>query len=208
MEFVTKYRGNEVVMPSAALKRAASKLSPRKLQQLIRSSEFEMRKYFTAVSDDLHRRHGSAWPGGTGPESLSRRSGAGLRSVKNFMVKGTGEGATGYFRLNRYMAFHERGGWIRAKSAKFLTIPLPAALNANGTPRQLSARQWQGTFIARSRAGNLIIFQKRGREIVPLYVLKKSVRIRARLGLKKTLVRLRPSFRRGMVQRINELMKD
>jgi hypothetical protein len=123
------------------------------------------------------------------------------------MVRSKPNGAEGFFRLNRYMAMHEKGGVIRAKTSNYLTIPLPAALNGNGTPRQLSARQWQGTFVARSRAGNLIIFQKRGRDIVPLYVLKKSIRIRARLGLKKTLQRLRPLFRRGMMQRIRELKK-
>jgi hypothetical protein len=41
------------------------------------------------------------------------------------------------------------------------------------------------TFVGRSKAGNLIIFQRKGRTIVPLYVLKKEVRIKARLGLRR-----------------------
>jgi hypothetical protein len=85
-----------------------------------------------------------------------------------------------------YLNIHEYGGVIRATNAQFLTIPLPEALNSNGTPKFMSARQWNDTFVALSKKGNLIIFQRRGREIVPLYVLKKQVTIRARLGLRKT----------------------
>ncbi len=48
------------------------------------------------------------------------------------------------------------------------------ALNANGTPIKLSAREWTNTFVAKSKAGNLIIFQKRGRQIAPLYVLEEQ----------------------------------
>ena len=64
---------------------------------------------------------------------------------------------------------------------------LPAALNSHGTPRTKGPRDWQNTFVAKSKAGNLIIFQKRGSQIMPLYVLKTSVTIKPRLGMKKTL---------------------
>jgi hypothetical protein len=86
-----------------------------------------------------------------------------------------------------YGRIHETGGTIRAKNGKYLTIPLPAALNSDGTPKKRSAREWDRTFVRESKAGNLLIFQKRGSGIVPLYVLKKKVRIPARLGLGDTL---------------------
>jgi hypothetical protein len=68
-----------------------------------------------------------------------------------------------------------------------LTIPLPAALDARGVPRKRSARDWDNTFVQKSRRGNLLIFQRRGREIVPLYALKPEVRVRARLGVRDEL---------------------
>jgi hypothetical protein len=75
---------------------------------------------------------------------------------------------------------------IRPKRAKYLTIPLPAALNANGTPKKSSARAWENTFVIRSKAGNLLIVQKNGTQITPLYVLKPEVYIPPRLGLGAT----------------------
>jgi hypothetical protein len=54
-------------------------------------------------------------------------------------------------------------------------------------PYRRSARDWDNTFVARSKKGNLIIFQRRGVQITPLYVLKTSVKIPARLGMGQTL---------------------
>ena len=54
-------------------------------------------------------------------------------------------------------------------------------------PLQSSPRSWPNTFCTTSKAGNLIIFQKRGTSIVPLYVLKTQVTIPPRLGMRKTL---------------------
>ena len=51
----------------------------------------------------------------------------------------------------------------------------PAALDSTGQPLQSSPRDWPNTFVAQSKAGNLLIFQRRGTSIVPLYVLKTSV---------------------------------
>lgn len=85
-----------------------------------------------------------------------------------------------------YLMIHEYGGTIRARNSEYLTIPLPAALNAGGTPKKRSAREWNNTFIGQSKAGNMIIFQRNGRGVIPLYVLEKEVKLRARLGLRKT----------------------
>jgi hypothetical protein len=82
---------------------------------------------------------------------------------------------------------------IRAKSGKFLAIPLMAARtpggDARGAPR---SGMWGETFIARSKKGNLILFGKRiaqkgahagetRGDVVPLFVLKKEVKVKARV---------------------------
>jgi hypothetical protein len=67
-----------------------------------------------------------------------------------------------------------------------MAIPLPAALNANGTPKRPGPRSWSNTFVRESRKGNVIIFQRKGRKIVPLYLLRRKVRIPRRLGLRYT----------------------
>jgi hypothetical protein len=107
-----------------------------------------------------------------------------------------------------YARIQEFGGTITPKKAKFLAIPLPAALNANGTPIKSSPRDWPNTFCAKSKAGNLLIFQRRGTQIVPLYVLKSSVYIPPRLGLKKTLDAGIPYFvERAMDQMVRNLQQ-
>lgn len=82
-----------------------------------------------------------------------------------------------------YAAIHEYGGTIRPKKGRYLTIPLDAAKTAAGVARG-GARMFDNTFVQKSRAGNLIIFQKKGDRIIPLFVLKESVRIPKRLGLR------------------------
>lgn len=205
MEFETKLMGKPINLLDRRTVRASMRLSPAKLRVLLRISEYEVRRYFTAVSDEMHRKHGNPWPGGTGKGTLSRRSGAGLRSIKNFKVEGNPEGAKGTLRVSKTMFGHERARTIKAKRAKYLTIPLAAALNANGTPKYVSARQWKNTFVISTKKKKLFIVQKNGRKLTFLYALRKSVRIPARLGLRKSLVSNRSVFRNGMMARIREL---
>ena len=101
-------------------------------------------------------------PGGTSATSLSKRSGALVAAIAgSVQVKGTTfediQGSIGAPGIP-YARIQETGGIIRAKNVKFLTIPLPAALNANGTPIMKSARDWPNTFVAKTKAGNLVIF--------------------------------------------------
>lgn len=81
----------------------------------------------------------------------------------------------------KYAAVHEFGGTITGRP--WLTIPLKAALTARGVARG-TARSFANTFFDRSAAGNIILFQKRGHDRVPLFVLKHRVTIRARPALK------------------------
>lgn len=156
----------------------------------------ELRDFLENVAQALTERHSGAWPGGTTSDTLSRRSGKMLQTIVNSVgVRGkkftTIEGVIGGSAI---AAVHEFGATITPKKAKYLTIPLPAALNSDGTPKKKSAREWQHTFVAKSKAGNLIIFQRQGTKIVPLYVLKTSVTIPPRLGMQKTLTAGLPYF--------------
>ncbi len=150
-----------------------------------------LREYLSQVASVLVARNsGSA----TTPTSLAKRSGASVASImKSVKVKGTTwnnlEGSIGG---KETLVIHEYGGTIRAKG-KMLTIPLPAALGPRGIPPPFT-RQWKNTFVARSRKGNLIIFQRRGAGIVPLYVLKDEVKIPARLGMRAELRKQIPYF--------------
>jgi phage gpG-like protein len=77
-----------------------------------------------------------------------------------------------------YGPTHEFGGTIRPKRAQFLTVPLTAAKTAAGAGRG-RARDFPNTFIAKG-----IIFQRIGKRIIPLFVLKRMVRIPKRRSQK------------------------
>jgi len=151
-----------------------------------------LRQYMSGVVGSVRQRVSTPYPGGTSPAgrfpgTLSKRSGklASQFVDSNIRVQDTADGPVVSFTLSGIAAVHERGATIRAKNAQYLTIPLPAALNKNGTPKRPTARSWPNTFVQRSKKGNLLIFQKKGKDIIPLYVLKKSVVIPKRLAFKE-----------------------
>ena len=151
----------------------------------------EMREFLAQVVEAITERNSQAWPGGTTEKSLSVRSGALVEAIAGSMrMTGTSfndiQGQIGAPGIV-YARIQETGGTITAKNGKFLCIPLSAALNAAGLPINSSPRDWPNTFCAKSKAGNLIIFQKRGTTIIPLYVLKTSVYIPPRLNMQTTL---------------------
>ena len=76
--------------------------------------------------------------------------------------------------LVRYAGIQHRGGVIKAKSKKFLTIPFPGG-PADKARVQLRARDFKDTFIAKG-----IIFQKGKDKPVPLFILRKAVKIPAK----------------------------
>jgi len=143
----------------------------------------------------LAERHSGPYPGGTGPNSLAKRSGRLGRALRRPpMVMGTRlSNVYGEWKLPFYAGVHETGKVITAKGG-YLTIPLPAALNRNGTPKRPSARHWDKTFVQKSKKGNLIIFRNEGGKLVPLYVLKKSVRLPPRMGMRSVLQAGVPEF--------------
>jgi phage gpG-like protein len=87
----------------------------------------------------------------------------------------------------KYAALQNFGGTVTAKSGKFLAIPI-----AN-LPRSAKPRDFTNTFFAKSRKGNLILFENLGTKgkgknktanIRPLFVMKESVTIKPRPFMK------------------------
>lgn len=104
-----------------------------------------------------------------------------------------------------YAPIHEFGGTITPKRANFLTIPLGAAKTPAGAGRG-RARDFPNTFVRRSKAGKLIIFQKISRNrIIPLFLLVKSVRIPKRPWLKPAVEKNMSKIERIINRRIKEI---
>ena len=146
-------------------------------------------RHLDGVIAELTRRHSGPWPGGTSQRTLSKRSGR-LAEALARSRRSSGRrfrNVVGRIVIPSPYGIHEFGGTIAAEKAAFLTIPLPAALDSKGVPLKKRARDWDDTFTRTSKAGNLLIFQRRGKEIVPLYVLKRSVTVPARLGVGELL---------------------
>lgn len=170
----------------------------------------ELKTFLEGVARALAQRHGRAWPSGTTDKTLSKRSGASVQSIlQSVSVNGnTFDTIVGHIGGKFPLQVHEFGATIKAKGGKFLTVPLPAALDGKGVPIHKSARDWQNTFVAKTKAGNLVIFQKRGTTIVPLYVLKTQVVIKPRLGMRATLQAGLPYFVDRTVDAMVRDMRD
>ncbi|MBS7812353.1 phage tail protein [Roseococcus pinisoli] len=150
----------------------------------------ELTAYLGAAGKALATRHGGAWPTATGPKTLSKRTGNLVKSIQDSVsVEGTTlNNLRGVIGSNLiYAKTQENGATIVPKHSKYLAIPLPAAMDSRGVPLKPSPRSWDHTFVAKSKAGNLIIFRREGTQVIPLYVLKSKVYVPPRLGLRATL---------------------
>ena len=121
-----------------------------------------------------------------GGSGLQTRSGnAGLQG--SFNVHHDGKDLNSWemaeYTTSPYARIHEYGGTVRPKRSKYLAIPLAAAKTAGGDSRG-GPRSFTNTFFARSKAGNLILFQNQGskKKPLPLFVMKKQVTLKPRLG--------------------------
>lgn len=87
------------------------------------------------------------------------------------------------FTTSKSAPAHEHGALIRPRRRKYLAVPLAAVKTAAGDVRG-GPRSYSNTFFARSKAGNLILFQKRGagQAPTPLFAMVSQVRIPRRLG--------------------------
>lgn len=107
-----------------------------------------------------------------------------------------------------YANIHETGGTIRPRISKWLTIPLPAALTRSGVPRG-RARDFNNTFVRKSKLGNLIIFQKQGnRRILPLFLLKKSSIVSASKYLSRTKEAVEEEAKQVLVDGIKQQLSE
>ncbi len=179
----------------------------KKLPRLI---EGEIRNILLLVQAELAARHGSPWsPGQRNPTGdrtgrLSVRSGALQRHLaKPAVVKIKGqEIIVGQIVLPGKVGIHEDGGKIQARSKKFLAIPLPAALTSRGQRKLRDTRAHGNTFVIKSKRGNLLVVMKKGDQLIPLYLLKKSVTIPARLGVQATMNSRIAGFTDSTINRI------
>ena len=112
-----------------------------------------------------------------------------------------------------YAHIHEKGGKIEPVSAKYLKIPFkhdkPSLRNLTSTKSGVHRPNFNkdDTFIARSKAGNLIIFLNRNKKIVPLYVLKKSVKIPASHWFENSVDDTEGKLKPRLVRSLNSLIK-
>lgn len=102
-----------------------------------------------------------------------------------------------------YANIQETGGTIRAKNSKYLTIPLDAAKTSGGRAKKTSARAYSDTFVRKTN-GNLIIFQKRGKRAVPLFLLKEKVSIPGTKYMSSTLAEKNVRIGQILVNTVNE----
>jgi len=128
----------------------------------------------------------------SGPPGLQRRSGDLIDSfVPGVTPMGVGlnDLASWLATRSKYAQTHEEGGTVRSKRpGGYLTIPISTeyggrALEPRGSVKSkyLDLRSVPNMFVQRSKKGNLILFEKVGTGIVPMFVLKKSVDIPPRL---------------------------
>jgi hypothetical protein len=163
------------------------------------------------VARKLSAMHGSPWNKSVYSSSpnLQNRSGQGLASIYKSIGLMAKNGDLVSARISGgELSFHEKGGTIRAKSGGYLTIPLPAAMDGRGVPLKQRARQWDHTFVKRSKKGNLLIFRRLpgARELTPLYILKPSVYIRPRLKMEPTILDEMGYFETRLFERISHVI--
>lgn len=174
--------------------------------QAIRTNS--MRIYSRLVSKHLR--------GQTTPTTVRRRSGSLSRSVGALIPHIEGSKITGGIRVGtRYAGVHigPRGSTvtITPKKAKYLAIPLQVAQTAAGVARGgPRSGIWGKTFIAKSKAGNLIIFGRSdgtkkgtGTSPIPLFVLKSKVVIPRRVDPDVDLLKwVKPQFEKDLLKAI------
>ena len=146
----------------------------------------------TKFTEQRLTKSGSPLTVGDTRKGLFRRSGD---LVTGFVTRVTGkrmsdlEGAIGWWQPFQAMkaGVHEYGATITPKRSSYLAVPLDAVLTNTGRARfGYSPRDWPDTRIHKSKSGHLFIVQdQHGKELLPLYILKKSVTLPARLGLRQ-----------------------
>ena len=90
-----------------------------------------------------------------------------------------------------YARIQEKGGTIRPKKAKALTIPLPGIKGV--------AANYPDAFIIKSKKGNTLLVESKGAKgLRPLFVLKQSVKIPPRHWLSQSKNEMKPDLQKLM----------
>ena len=161
------------------------------------------RDHLARISNEVARRNNNRWPGGTTATSVSSRSGNLLDSLREgIRVTGTTFDVQCSIGGVEYLKIQEYGGTLTPSSGQYLAIPLEAALNSDGTPIKANPRDWDKTFVQMSKAGNLLVFRRNGAGITPLYALKATVTVPARLGARKVAAEQMPYLRQRVLDAV------
>lgn len=112
----------------------------------------------------------------------------------------------------KYTEIQEEGGTIRAKNAKYLAIPLDDRLvrTAKGVQKYKSPTQYPGElFPVESDSGAIFLAtETRGKKLRLLYILKKSVKIKARLGARDVVEGRKTDFRKRADRILSKFMDN
>ena len=170
-----------------------------KLSSLLVHRELTIQMGGTGPSDPFLGRMGAA------PPKLGVRTGATRRRLspggKVFKIAGQYVSAVG--SPDSYVRAHEDGTTITGNP--YLRIPLAAAQTGAGQDRYvgMSVRGVPDLFVIKSKAGNLLLARKRGKDGLDiLYVLKRQVRLPARGMFKAVTARTRPAIEKLLGQQV------
>lgn len=174
-------------------------------ERLMDIGERALKEYFEGVHAAMAKRHSTPYAPGAQTPGLQRRSGDALKALTTHKMARHDSMIEGRMTLPSYLLMHEYGGLVKPKGGRYIAVPLPAALNPDGTPKEETVRGWHKSFVIKSRGGNVLIVKRGPRgNITPLYVLKPYVRIPATMGLRKTM-----GFEfRHMAHRIKRLIEE
>ena len=192
----------------------------KKVRDIVNMATLELQRH---IKQDLFQSYSMIGPKNRGV--LNSRSGELKRNITAQPATVDGDMVTGKLGIGtKYgkVMFGKAGQsyHIVPKNAGALTIPLPAALNSSGEVRGAARDKaiFGQTFLAKSKAGNMIIFGKlnyvRGAkagqakgDIVPLFVLKQSVDVPVQITTESLRAFVQPILGKGM-QEIREGLEN
>ncbi len=170
-------------------------------QAMIKASDTVLQRLVANVSGlVLKRRTGD----------LARSIGFRIEKNKEGIESVIGSGASRKTARTVYANIHETGGTIRPKRARKLAIPIGAALTPSGVARFTPAELKNGSagydesFIAKSKAGSLIIYGKKDLKIIPLFILKDQAKIPAHKYMAITAEQVKDKVVEDIVGKIKE----
>jgi phage gpG-like protein len=128
---------------------------------------------------------------------LNSKSGALRRAVYATPVT-TRQGLAIEIRAPRvpYAAIHEVGGVIQPRNGKYLAVPISGGPADKKFFGGFQPRKFENTFIfpRLSSGGNMLVFQRIGRRIVPLWTLLDQVEIPPREWMSKSIDEALPTL--------------